>query len=90
MVMLLIGIGVFCVLTYIVVSPPSIPVCVSQRIGVWLYSSLAFGALLVKIVRVAQIFYSMKSSVKKLRFTDSKYQVMFTMAIVAGQLIPTV
>ena len=90
MVMLLIGVGVFCVLTYVVVSPPSIPVCVSQRIGVWLCSSLAFGALLVKIVRVARIFYSMKSSVKKLRFTDPKYQVMFTMAIVAGQLIPAV
>ena len=88
MVMLLIGIGACCVLTYIVVAPPSTGVCVFQRIGVWLCFSLAFGALLVKITRVARIFYSIKSSPKTLRFTDSIHQVIFTMAIVAGQLVP--
>ena len=87
MVMLLIGIGACCVLTYIIVGPPSIGVCVFQRIGVWLCFSLAFGALLVKIVRVARIFQSVKSSAKRLRFTDPIHQVIFTMAIVAGQLI---
>ena len=88
MIMLLIGIGACCVLTYIVVAPPSTGVCVFQRIGVWLCFSLAFGALLVKIIRVARIFYSIKSSVtKRPRFTSPTYQVIFTMAIVAGQLI---
>ena len=88
MVMLLIGIGACCVLTYIVVAPPSTGVCVFQRIGVWLCFSLAFGALLVKIIRVARIFYSIKSSVtKRPRFTSPIYQVIFTMVIVAGQLI---
>ena len=43
MVMLLIGIGACCVLTYIVVAPPSTGVCVFQRIGVWLCFSLALG-----------------------------------------------
>ena len=87
MVMLLIGIGVCCVLTYIVVAPPSTAVCIFQRIGVWLCFALAFGALLVKIIRVARIFYSIKSSAKRPPFTGSKYQVIFTMVIVAGQLI---
>ena len=87
MVMLLIGIGACCVLTYIVVAPPSTGVCVFQRIGVWLCFSLAFGALLVKIIRVARIFHSIKSSAKRPRFTDPKHQVIFTIAIVAGQLI---
>ena len=87
MVMLLIGIGACCVLTYIVVAPPSTGVCVFQRIGVWLCFSLAFGALLVKIIRVARIFYSIKSSTKRQQFTSPIYQVIFTMAIVAGQLI---
>ena len=86
MVMLLIGIGACCVLTYIVVAPPSIGVCVFQRIGVWLCFSLAFGALLIKIVRVARIFHSIKSSTKRPRFTDPLHQVIFTMAFVAGQL----
>ena len=88
MVMLLIGIGACCVLIYIIVGPPSTGVCVFQRIGVWLCFSLAFGALLVKIIRVAQIFYSIKSSVaKRPRFTSPIYQVIFTMVIVTGQLI---
>ena len=87
MVMLLVGIGTSYVLTYIIVAPPSTPVCVFQRIGVWLCFCLAFGALLVKIVRVARIFYSIKSSVKRPSFIDAKHQVIFTMAIVFVQLI---
>ena len=87
MIMLLFGIGVSFVLTYIIVAPPSTPVCVFQRIGVWLCFSLAFGALLLKIVRIAKIFYSIESSAKKPSFIDSKYQITFTMTIVFVQLI---
>ena len=87
MVMLLTGIGICCILTFVIVAPPSTAVCVFQRIGVWFCFSLMFGALLVKIVRVARIFYSIKSSAKRPPFTDPKHQVMFTAIIVAGQLI---
>ena len=87
MVMLLIGIGTCCVLTYITVAPPSTVVCVFQRIGVWFCFSLAFGALLVKIVRVARMFYSIKSSAKRPRFTDPIHQVIFTIVIVSLQLL---
>ena len=87
MVMLLIGIGGSCVLTYIIVAPPSTGVCVFQRIGVWFCFSLLFGALLVKIIRVARIFYSIKSSAKRPRFTDPIHQVIFTISIVSGQLL---
>ena len=87
MVMLLIGIGTCCVLTYITVAPPSTVVCAFQRIGVWFCFSLAFGALLVKIVRVARMFYSIKSSAKRPRFTDPIHQVIFTIVIVSLQLL---
>ena len=90
MIMLLVGIGTCYILTYIVVAPPSTAVCVVRRIGVWFCFSLAFGALLVKIVRVARIFYSIKSSTKRPPLTDSKHQIMFTMIIVAGQLVVVV
>ena len=90
MVTLLIGIGTCYVLTFIVVAPPSTTVCVFQRIGVWFCFSLAFGALLVKIVRVARIFYSIKSSTKRPPLTDSKHQILFTILIVVGQLIVVV
>ena len=87
MVMLLVGIGICCVLIFVIVSPPSTVVCVFQRIGVPLSFSLTFGALFVKIVRVARIFYWDKSVSKGPPLTEPKYQVMFTIAIVAGQLI---
>ena len=87
MVMLLAGIGICCVLTYVVVAPPSTPVCVFQRIDVWFWFSLAFGALLVKIIRVARIFYSIKYSAKRPPLTNSIYQVIFTIAIVSFQLL---
>ena len=87
MIMLLVGIGICCVLTYIIVAPPSTAVCVFQRIDVWFWFSLAFGALLVKIIRVARIFYSIKSSVKRPPLTDPIHQVIFTIVIVSFQLL---
>ena len=87
MVMLLAGIGICCVLTYVVVAPPSTTVCVFQRIDVWFWFSLAFGALLVKIIRVARIFYSIKYSTKRPPLTNPIHQVIFTIAIVSFQLL---
>ena len=87
MIMLLVGIGICCVLTYVVIAPPSTTVCVFQRTGVWLCFSLSFGALLLKIVRIAKIFYSIESSAKRPSFIGSKYQITFTMTIVLVQLI---
>ena len=86
-VMLLIGIAACYFLTFVIISPPSTVACTFQRIGVWLCITLAFGALFVKILRVARIFYWHKSVAKKPSFTEPKYQVIFTMVIVAGQLI---
>ena len=87
MVMLLVGIGICCILTFVIVAAPSTAVCVFQRIDVWFWFSLAFGALLVKIIRVARIFYSIKSSVKRPSFTKPIYQVIFTITIVSFQLL---
>ena len=87
MIMLLVGIGICCVLTYIIVAPPSTGVCVFQRIDVWFWFSLAFGALLVKIIRVARIFYSIKYSAKRPALTGPIHQVIFTIAIVSFQLL---
>ena len=87
MIMLLVGIGICCVVTYVVVAPPSITACVFQRIGVWLCFSLSFGALLHKIAHIAKILYSIESSAERCSFIDSKYQITFTMTIVFVQLI---
>ena len=83
MVLLLSGIALSFVLPLLYVSPPSLGVCVLQRMGIWICVSFTFGAVLVKVVRVYRIFVS----ATHIRFTEPHYQVLFTLLIVAGQLV---
>ena len=86
MVLLLIGITLSFIMPFIFISPPVVGVCVLQYIGLWLALSLMFGALLVKIVRVARIFFN-KTTLKHLKFTEFYYQILFTLLLVLGQII---
>ena len=86
MILLLIGIGLSYMLSFIYVSPPVLTVCVIQRIGLWFCFSLMFGALMVKIIRIARIFLQ-QSNVKPLRFQKSKHLVIFTSLVVSGQML---
>ena len=86
MILLLIGIGLSYMLAFIYVSPPVLTVCVIQRIGLWFCFSLMFGALMVKITRIAIIFLQ-KSNLKPTRFHKPKYQIMFTCLVVSGQML---
>ena len=87
MVTLLFGIGASFALTFIFVSPPSIGVCLFQRAGLWLAFAVMFGALLVKIIRVARIFLRSTHTLTRPRFTEPAYQILFTMIIVFGQAL---
>ena len=69
MVILLIGITLSFTMAFIFSSPPVFGVCIVQSFGAWLALSLMFGALLVKIVRVAHIFFN-KTTLTHLRFTE--------------------
>ena len=86
MVLLLIGISLSFVMAFIFVSPPVVAICAIQRIGLWFCFSLMFGALMIKIIRVARIFLR-KTSLSRPRFTEPVYQIIFTIAIVVGQLL---
>ena len=86
MVILLIGITLSFIMPFIFISPPVLGVCVVRSVGFWLALSLMFGALLVKIVRVARIFFN-KASLTHLRFTEFYYQILFTLALVLVQMI---
>ena len=57
-----------------------------MSIGFWLALPLMFGALLVKIARVAHIFLN-ESTLKRLRFTKFYYHILFTLLLVLGQII---
>ena len=86
MMILLVGIGMSFALAFVYVAPPFVPLCALQRIFLWLCISLMFGALMIKIVRVAR-FFLRKLTIVRPRFTEPHYQVLFTFLIVAIQLL---
>ena len=91
MILLLTGITFSFILPFISVAPPSIPICLVNRLGIWFCYSLMFGALAIKVQRVARIFYGVKKNIKYTpRFITPVYQVVFTLIIVLIQMIPLI
>ena len=86
MVLLLIGLACSYILPLLYVLKPSFGICLVQRLGLWFCFSLIFGALLVKFVRIARIFLR-KNITGRPRFIEPHYQIIFTLFIVAGQMI---
>lgn len=86
MILLLIGITVSFISAFFYVSPPLPAICGFQRSLVWISFSVMFGALLIKIVRVARIFLR-KNSIARPRFTEPVYQVVFTLVLVFLQML---
>lgn len=88
MIILLVGVAVSFILPFFYVAPPSTPVCVINRFGVWFCYSLMFGALFIKVQRVARIFFTLKHNLTStLHFITPVYQVLFTLGIVAIQVV---
>ena len=86
MMMLLVGITLSFITALIYVSPPLLGICVSQRILLWLCLSLMFGSLLIKIIRVARVFLQ-KATLSHLRCMKARYQTIFTIFLVLGQML---
>ena len=88
MILLLIGITCSFLLPFFYVAPPSIPICLVNRLGIWFCYSLMFGALAIKAQRIARIFYGVKRNLLHVpRFSTPIYQVIFTLIIVAIQMV---
>ena len=88
MILLLIGITCSFLLPFFYVAPPSIPICLINRLGIWFCYSLMFGALAIKAQRIARIFYGIKRNIHHVpRFSTPIYQIIFTLIIVAIQMI---
>ena len=86
MLLLLTGVLMCFFLPYFYIVKPSITICIFQRIGLWVCFSLIFGALFVKLLRIARIFLQ-RSNLERPRFIEPHYQIIFTLAIVAGQMV---
>ena len=86
MILLLLGILLCFLLPPFYVLEPSLGICIVQRFGLWFCFSLIFGALLVKLLRIARIFFQRKQ-LKQPRCIEPPYQIIFTLLIVAGQVV---
>ena len=86
MVVLLIGLICCFLLPYFYIIKPSLGICIVQRLGLWFCFPLVFGALLVKLIRIARIFLQRQKAGRP-RFIEPHYQIIFTIFIVAGQVV---
>ena len=86
MILLLIAIGLSFASVFIYIAPPTLGVCIVQRVAIWFCFSLMFGTIMIKILRVFRIFQN-KSLIKLPRFMEAYHQIIFSFLVVLGQMI---
>ncbi|GMS95215.1 hypothetical protein PENTCL1PPCAC_17390, partial [Pristionchus entomophagus] len=82
---MLTGIGLCYVLTFCLLTKPTIPTCAAQRLLIGLCMSAIYAAIIVKTNRLARVFSP--SSAQRPRFITPKAQVAITLVIVSVQFI---
>ena len=86
-ILILIGTAFSFAASFIYLSPPSLTICVLQRILLWFCFSLMNGALLIKVMRIARIFVFESSIPKPLKCMQWYHQILLSLLIVCGQMI---
>ena len=87
MTLLLVGIALTFLTTFFFVSKPSTFVCFFQRASLWFCISFILAALLVKLIRISRIFLRRGTTASRPKFTEPRYQILFTLLIVSIQFI---
>ena len=86
MILLLIGIALCFLSSVFFVIKPSVPVCLFQRISLWVCFSIILSSLFVKLLRIARIFLR-KNTTGQPKFIGPVSQIAFTFLLVTGQLV---
>ena len=86
MILLLIAIGLSFASVFIYIAPPTLGVCIVQRIAIWFCFSLMFGAVMIKILRVTRLFEN-KSLTTRPRCMKAYHHILFTFLVVVGQMV---
>ena len=86
MILLLIAIGLNFASVFIYIAPPTLGVCIAQRVAIWFCFSLMFGTIMIKILRVFRVFQN-KSLIKQPRFMEAYHQIIFSFLVVLGQMV---
>ena len=86
MILLVIAIGLSFASVFIYVAPPTLGVCIVQRVAIWFCFSLMFGTIMIKILRVFRVFQN-KSLIKRPRCMEAYHQIIFSFLLVLGQMV---
>lgn len=85
-VILLAGVLVCYLNTFVLLATPTTATCVLQRFGVGVSFSAVYGALLTKTNRIARIFDSASRSAVRPRYISPTSQVCIAAALIAFQV----
>ncbi|KAH1022930.1 hypothetical protein HUJ04_012241 [Dendroctonus ponderosae] len=88
--MLLFGILLCYMNTFLLLAKPSLIICTTQRFGVGIGFSIIYGALLTKTNRISRIFDSASKSAKRPTFISPRSQVFITLLLITIQVLITV
>ncbi|XP_068228266.1 metabotropic glutamate receptor [Palaemon carinicauda] len=88
--MLLCGILICYLNTFLLLAMPGLIICALQRFGVGFGFSMIYGALLTKTNRISRIFDSASRSARRPGFISPKSQVIITCSLVSVQVVATV
>ncbi|XP_051164141.1 metabotropic glutamate receptor [Leptopilina boulardi] len=86
---LLAGVLVCYLNTFLLLATPTTATCILQRFGVGVSFSAVYGALLTKTNRIARIFDSATRSAVRLRYISPTSQVCIAAALIAFQVVLT-
>ncbi|XP_067129619.1 metabotropic glutamate receptor [Centruroides vittatus] len=88
--MLLGGILICFIMTFVLLAKPSAIICGLQRFGVGFGFSVIYGALLTKTNRIARIFDSARKSARRPNYITPKSQVIITLVLISVQVSATI
>ncbi|XP_018322677.1 metabotropic glutamate receptor isoform X3 [Agrilus planipennis] len=87
--MLLVGILLCYMNTFVLLAKPTTGICIGQRFGIGVSFSIIYGALLTKTNRISRIFDSASRSAKRPKYISPRSQVCITSGLIAIQIILT-
>ncbi|XP_024944385.1 metabotropic glutamate receptor isoform X2 [Cephus cinctus] len=88
-IILLAGVLVCYLNTFILLAKPTTVTCILQRFGVGVSFSAVYGAVLTKTNRIARIFDSASRSARRPRYISPTSQVCIAAALIAFQIVLT-
>ncbi|XP_064488692.1 metabotropic glutamate receptor-like [Ornithodoros turicata] len=88
--LLLSGILICYLMTFVLLLMPTPASCASQRFGVGLGFAIIYSALLTKTNRISRIFDSARRSARRPSFISPKSQVVISLMLISVQVVATV